>query len=411
VPKSIHRLTPRQVVTASKPGYYADGGNLWLQVSPTETKSWIFRYTLAGKAREMGLGALHTYGLAEARDRAKAARQQLDAGVDPIEARISQRAQIKAAAARVLTFDQCAEKYIAAHRASWRNAKHAAQWESTLKAYASEVFGTLPVQAVDTALVMKVLEPIWHEKAETASRLRGRIEAVLDWATVRGIRAGDNPARWRGHLESLLPSRAKLGKVAHHAALPYAEVGDFIATLRGQEGTAARALEFTVLTAARTGEVIGARWDEFDLEEKTWTIPADRMKMQREHRVPLSPRAVELVKGMQGGSPEFVFPGLKRGKALSNMAMLQLLVRMERADITVHGFRSSFRNWAAEQTNFPREVAEGALAHVNADRVEAAYMRSDLFDKRRALMNAWAKHCTTPKPKGAVVPMRKRGAA
>ena len=259
-------------------------------------------------------------------------------------------------------------------------------------------------------MVLRALEPIWHTKPETASRLRGRIEAVLDWATVRGLRTGDNPARWRGHLESLLPSRAKLQTVEHHAALPYIEMAAFMVELRQQVGIAARALEFLILTAARTSEVIGARWDEFNEELKTWVIPAERMKAHREHRVPLSPRALKLIEEMRAiQTSEFVFPGARAGKALSNMAMLMLLKRMHRGDLTTHGFRSTFRDWAAEQTNYPREVAEEALAHTLNNKVEAAYRRGDLFEKRRRLMMEWSKYSENFRSTGRVVPIR-RGA-
>jgi integrase len=416
VAKSIHRLSPRRVATASKPAYYADGGGLYLQVSPACTKSWVFRFTLNGRAREMGLGSFDTYSLADARNRALACRKQLDDRIDPIDARDALRAQGRLDAAKALTFAECAEKYIAAHRASWRNAKHAGQWENTLKTYAEPVIGKLPVQRVDVGLVMRVLEPIWKEKPESASRLRGRIEAILDWATARGLRTGDNPARWRGHLDSLLPARSKVRAVAHHPALPYAQIGAFMESLRKEDGVAALALEFTILNAARTGETIGARWSEFDLDARTWTIPALRMKSKREHRVPMSKRAIEIVKAAQSDADSnlkqgFIFAGRRPHEPLSNMAMLQLLSRMSRSDLTVHGFRSTFRDWAAESTNYPRELAEAALAHVNADKVEAAYLHSDLFEKRRTLMNAWAKYCEMTKRSAKVLPIRKRKAA
>jgi integrase len=310
-----------------------------------------------------------------------------------------------------MTFKQCATAYIDAHRLGWKNEKHAAQWASTLEAYANPIFGDLPVQAIDTGLVMKALEPIWRTKTETASRLRGRIEAVLDWATVREFRRGDNPARRRGHLDKLLPQRAKVQKVRHHPALPYAEIGAFMASLRSQEGCAARALEFLILTAGRTGEVIGALWSEIDLAEGVWIVPASRMKAGKEHRVPLSAPAIKVIREQQAAAElvegrlnGFVFPGGRPGKGLSNMALLKLLERMKRDDLTAHGFRSTFRDWAAEQTHFPRDVAEMALAHTISDKVEAAYRRGDLFEKRRLLMEAWATYCgTVPMRKGEVV--------
>jgi integrase len=316
-------------------------------------------------------------------------------------------------AAKALTFKAAASAYVASHRAAWHNAKHAAQWESTLSTYAYPVIGALSVQAVDTALVLKVLEPIWTTKPETASRVRGRIEAVLDWARARGFRQGENPARWRGHLDNLLPARTKVRAVKHHAALPYDDVPAFMATLRQQEGTAARALEFTILTAGRTGETLGATFPEINTAERAWIVPAGRMKARKEHRVPLSDRAVELVelaRAVPGLSDRHIFPGERRDKSLSNMAMLQLLRRMGRDDVTVHGFRSSFRDWAAERTNFPNEVVEMALAHTVSRKVEAAYRRGDLFEKRRRLMAEWAAFCATTKPatKGAVVSLKGR---
>jgi integrase len=389
-----------------KTGMHADGGGLYLQVTKGGARTWVFRFMLHGRAREMGLGPLHIVSLSEAREKARGCRKLRHEGIDPIEARNAKHAEERLAAATALTFKECAERYIEAHRAGWKNSKHAKQWPSTLEAYVYPVFGALFVQAIDVGLVMKVLEPIWRTKPETASRVRGRIESVLDWATVRGYRKGDNPARWRGHLDKLLPARAKVRKVEHHAALPYADVGHFVAGLREQEGIASRALEFLILTATRTGEVIGARWDEFDLDEKLWTVPGVRMKAGKEHRVPLSARALAVIDEMRAervNDHEFVFPGGRPRKPLSNMAMLKVLERMGRGDLTAHGFRSSFRDWAAERTGFPHEVAEMALAHAVSDKVEAAYRRGDLFQKRRQLMEAWAKHCEARKGSGEVV--------
>lgn len=407
----MHKLSAAKVAKTSKPGHYGDGGGLWLQVSASGTKSWVFRFTRAGKAREMGLGALHTITLAEARERAAGCRKLLVDGIDPIERRNAGKQTAAAEAARALTFDQCAEQYIEAHRAGWRNDKHAAQWTATLATYASPVFGALPASAVDTSLIMKVLSPIWTEKTETAKRVRGRIESVLAWATVQGLRHGDNPARWRNHLDKLLAAPEKVAAIQHHAALHYAAVPEFLRALRAQPGTSARAVELVILTAARTSEVFNASFSEFDLQAKVWTIPAERMKAGREHRVALSDAAVALVRA---AAPEkgadYVFPGAKEGRPLSNMAGLQLLKRMGRNDITVHGFRSSFRDWAREQTNFPREVAEAALAHVVKDKTEAAYARGDVLAKRAKLMQAWADYCARPAAAGAVVPMA-RGAA
>jgi integrase len=402
VARTIGKLTALKVARASEPGMYADGGGLYLQVVAGGGKSWIYRFMLNGRSREMGLGPLHTFGLAEARLKAADCRRLRHEGVDPIDARKAQRDELRLVAARERTFDDCALSYISAHKAGWRNAKHAAQWQSTLDTYAKPVFGSLPVQTVDTALVMKVLEPIWTVKPETAGRLRGRIEAVLDWATVRGYRRGENPARWRGHLNKLLANRAKVRKVAHHPALSYDEIADFMTALRAQEGTAARALEFLILTAARTGEVIGARWAEVDLQQRIWIVPAERIKGGKEHRVPLSRSALALVEAMKGSSGEFIFPGGKRGRPLSNMAMLKLLVRLKRANVTAHGFRSTFRDWASERTSYPREVAEMALAHVVGDKVEAAYRRGDLFEKRRRMMEEWSRFCATPPARAKV---------
>ena len=402
--RKIEVLTALAVSRKTKPGLYRDGGNLYLHITKAGVKSWVFRFMLGGKAREMGLGPLHTVTLADARAKAAEARKLLLDGVDPIETRNATRIAANVVAAKSYTFDHCSEAYIASHRAGWRNAKHADQWENTLKSYASPTFGALPVQAVDTALVMKALEPIWTKKAETATRVRGRIEAILDWATVRGFRAGENPARWKGHLDKLLPKRSKVATIEHHPALPYDRMGAFMADLRKEHGVGARALEFAILTAARTGEVIGAQWGEIDLQAAVWTVPPSRMKASKEHRVPLSSRAMEIInelrKTRQG---EYVFPGGRRGKPLSNMAMLATLKRMERTDLTAHGFRSTFRDWAAEQTNYPREVAEMALAHTVGDKVEAAYRRGDLFEKRRRLMDEWQRHTETIRTAGKVV--------
>jgi integrase len=396
----VAKLTALAVSKVQAKGKYGDGGGLWLQVSATGAKSWIYRFTMNGRAREMGLGPLHTVSLATARTRAAEWRLVRLDRVDPIEARKAQWEKAQLDAAKAMTFSACTTAYITAHRPAWRNTKHASQWENTLKTYADPVFGAMPVQVIDTSLVMKVLDPLWLTKPETASRLRGRIEAVLDWATARGYRTGDNPARWRGHVDKLLPARTKVRQVKHHAALPYTEVPAFIASLTSQDGTGARALAFLILTAARTNEVIGARWNEFDLKGKVWVVPASRMKGGRDHRVPLSDPAVHIVERMKTerkDGHEFLFPGGKADSGLTNMALLALLKRMNRGDLTAHGFRSTFRDWAAERTNFPREVAEMALAHAVSDKVEAAYRRGDLFEKRHKLMDAWGKFCLPQK--------------
>jgi integrase len=396
--RELGRLSAVALRKINTPGLYPDGGGLSLQVTKGGARTWVYRFMLHGRAREMGLGPLHIVTLAEAREKARECRKLRHEGIDPIEARKARQAEQRLAGATAITFRECAEAYIAAYEAGWKNPKHAKQWPSTLETYVYPMFGALPVQAIDVGLVMKVLEPIWRTKSETAGRVRGRIEAVLDWAKARGYRNGENPAQWRGHLDKLLPARSKVRKVEHHPALAYAEMGEFIEDLREQEGVAARALEFLILTSSRTGEVIDARWDEFDLGAKIWTVPADRMKAGKEHRVPLSGRAlaiVEEMKAVRSDGNEFVFPGGRAGRPLSNMAMLKLLSRMGRGDLTTHGFRSSFRDWAAECTGFPAEVVEMALAHTVADKVEAAYRRGDLVQKRRELMETWARYCDT----------------
>jgi integrase len=391
--KIINRLSALAVASAKMPGLYGDGVGLYLQVSANGSKSWIFRFKAGGRTRYMGLGSLKTISLAKAREAAGKCRELRLQGIDPIAQRDGVRAAARLDAVKTMTFNECRDAYIATHQAGWRNAKHRMQWVNTLDTYVSPVFGKLAVQAVDVALGTQVLEPIWSTKPETASRLRGRIERVLDWAKARGFRAGENPAHWRGHLDQLLPARSKVHNVQHHAALPFSELPPFMTALRERAAVAARALEFAILTAPRTGEVIGATWDEIDLGRRTWTVPASRMKGHRDHRVPLSDHAVALLEEMQETrSNEFVFPR-HGGKPLSNMALLMMLRRMGRSDVTAHGFRSSFRTWAAERTIFPREVVEAALAHVIGNKVEAAYQRGDLLDKRRELMAEWGKYC------------------
>lgn len=387
-------LTALEVKKIGRPGYYADGGNLYLQVARGGSKSWVFRFALDGRTRDMGLGGCDTFSLAEARQRAKEARQLLADGIDPIENREEQKRQHRAAAALVRTFDQCAAAYIEAHEPSWSNAKHAQQWRNTLATYASPIIGHVPVDVIDKAHVLQVLQPIWLKKTETASRLRGRIERVLGYATSQGFRTGDNPARWADNLAFDLPAQKRSTRVRHHAALPYSELGAFMQQLRQQHNTASRALEFIILTAARTSEAFNATWEEIDLQARRWTIPAGRMKKRREHVVPLSDDAVMVLHTMiaEHGADGYVFPGRRRG-ALSNMAGLQLLKRMGRADLTVHGFRSTFRDWAGEVSSHPREVIEHALAHQLKDKAEAAYQRGDLLAKRVVLMSDWAAFC------------------
>jgi integrase len=403
-------LTAKKVEREKRPGRYRDGHirGLYLQIGPTGGKSWGLRYERDGRERWLGLGPADTFSLKEARERARAARQLLTDGIDPIDHRKAERAKLAAAKAKLLIFREATQRYFDQHEGKWRNPKHRAQFLSTLKQYAFPMLGNMAVSAIDTPAVLRAIEPIWMEKTETASRVRGRVESVLDWCTVRGYRTGDNPARWKGHLSEVLPARGQVAKVNHHAAMPFAELPSFMAELRKREGVPARALEFAILSAGRTGEVIGAQGNEIDLGEKTWMIPAGRMKGGKEHKVPLSERAIELLRGLptEDGNG-FVFLGPRGGSGLSNMAMTQVLKRMDRGDVTVHGFRSSFRDWASETTNFPNHVVEMALAHVVGDKVEAAYRRGDLLVKRRQLAEAWSKYCTSPPPAGAVLPMRR----
>lgn len=422
--RAIHKLTPERVRNKSKvPGLYADGGGLYLRVSPPAACSWVYRYMIGGKAREMGLGSFPEVPLQKdlkdkkaapgARELAARWRKVRAEGRDPIALREAERASERLEAARAMTFRQCAEAYIAAHRDGWKNPKHAKQWDATLEAYAYPMFGDLPASRVDVALVTQVLDPIWKTKTETASRLRGRIEAILDWAKTRGYRDGENPARWRGHLENVFPLRSAVRTVKHFPALPYQKLPTFMAELSKRDGVGPDALKFTILTAARTQQTMGAIWDEIDLENGVWIIPGERMKglrsRQREHRVPLSKPALAILearKRMTGGRG-FIFPGERPKKSISNGTMTKVLLSMGRDDITVHGFRSTFRDWVEETTNFAGTVAEAALAHVVGDKVEAAYRRGDLFEKRRRLMAAWATYCVTEPRAASIVSIRR----
>lgn len=403
--RSLNRLSAKAVDSLNGRGYYADGGGLYLQISKFETRSWVFRYSLAGKAREMGLGPYPDVSLKDAREKAAEGRKLLRDGIDPIERRQAARSTMIAARASALTFEQCAAAYIAAKEHEWKNTKHAQQWRNTLATYANPVIGSMLVSDVEQAHILKILEPIWTTKTETAARLRGRLENVLDWARVRGYRKGDNPAKWAGHLDTLLATPRKVAKVEHHAALPYAEAGAFMADLRKQAGMGARALEFAILTAARSGEVRGATWAEIDLDAAVWTIPGERMKAGKEHRIPLSPAAVDLLRALPRSEGGLVFPGMKERRPLSDMSLTAVLRRMKRGDLTAHGFRSTFRDWAGETTAYPREVIEHALAHQLKDKAEAAYARGSLFDKRRLLMAAWAKYCATVTTAATVLPI------
>ena len=416
------KLTELQVRRARGPAVLLDGGGLRLRVAaPREgrdgkevpgAKTWIYRFQLDGRRRDAGLGPYPDVPLAEARQRATELRNHRRDGIDPIEARRAKRAQARLDAAKAITFRECAEAYVAAHSVGWKNRKHAAQWPATLKTYVYPHFGAVAVQAVDVGLVLKALEPIWTVKPETAGRVRGRIEAVLDWAAARGYREDANPARWRGRLSKLLPPRGKVRRVEHHAALPLGELPAFIADLRGREGMAARALEFVVLTAARTGEVIGAKWGEISLADQLWVVPGERTKAGKEHRVPLSRAAVAVLQQVlplalrTDGSvdPDApVFPGPRRAFGLSNMALLALLQRrMGRNTATTHGFRADFRSWCAER-GFAREIAEMALGHAVGDRTELSYQRSDVLAKRRRVMDAWARFLASLPVSGTVV--------
>jgi len=422
--REINRLSARRVTAEKRVGRHPDGAGLYLSISPNGGRRWVFIFKRGGKSREMGLGSAKTISLGKARDLADDARAALAKRLDPI----AEREAKDRAAANSLTFRECAARYIKANKAGWRNAKHAAQWESTLTKYVYPVLGSsqvaigdMPVANVGVEEITKVLNPIWSVKTETASRVRGRVETVLDWAKAHGYRTGENPARWRGHLDKLLPARSKVRRVRHHPALPYGEIAGFMTDLRGQDGIAAQALEFTILTTARTSAVTGATIGEFDLTAQIWTVPPDRAGTKisgddpKPRRVPLSARAVKIVKTMMGlhgdkAKPSTpLFPGNRSEGDLSNGAMLALLDRMGRGNITVHGFRSTFKDWCAEATNYPGEVSEAALWHVVADKVEAAYRRGDLFKKRTALMGAWASYCEAPR--GSVVPLSKKASA
>jgi len=379
-----------------KPGRHADGKGLWLQVTGTGARSWLFQYVspITGKVRQMGLGGLDVLTLAAAREQARKARELVNDNKDPIDERDNTLNAARVEAARQIRFSDAAQQYIDSRRDTWANKVHAAQWQSTLETYAFPVIGEMFVADIKKQDVLKILEPIWKTKTETASRLRARIENVLDFAIAHGWREGPNPAAWKGQLREILPPPKKLKKVKHHAALPYREIGQFMKKLRERDGIAPRALEFTILTAARTNETIAAKWDEINFAEKVWSIPAERMKAKRKHAVPLSDDALKLLRSLprEKDNPH-IFVGAKAGTHLSNMAMLKL-VKGLRSDLTTHGFRSTFRDWAAEETAFPNFVVEMALAHVIGDRTEAAYRRGELLAKRRQLMEAWARKCS-----------------
>jgi integrase len=399
-----------QFVRTARPGRYCDGDGLYLLVKKSAQRFWVFRYKVNGsKLREAGLGRAgegrNSVRLSEARDKASILFRQVKSGIDPLSAKEALAAVAKAAAqdaaVKRVTFREAAQRFIDGHTPSWRNAKHAAQWAATIETYANPVFGDLPVGDVATTHVLAAIEPVWLSKPETASRLRGRIEKILDFAKTRGWRAGENPAAWKGHLALTLPARSKVRKVEHHAALPWREIGDFVLALNDQQGVGARALWFAILTAARSGEVRGARWSEIDTSAATWIVPALRMKGGREHRIPLSEPALGVLREMAQArlsrdSDALVFPGRDAGRPLSDMSLTAVLRRMRRGELTAHGFRSSFRDWAAETTAYPTELVEMALAHAVGNKVEAAYRRGDLFEKRRRLMDDWSVYCSTP---------------
>lgn len=406
--RKAKELSALEVNRLTTPGLNFVGGvaGLALQVMPSGARSWILRVMVGGKRREMGLGGFPDVPLAAAKEAARAARLKIKEGIDPINDAKAKHSALSAARAASVTFSEAASAYISVMEAEWSNSKHASQWRNTLTTYAFPVIGNIFVREVEQSHVMRVLEPIWLSKTETATRLRGRIENILDWARVRGYRSGENPARWRGHLDMLLPTPGKVQKVEHLPALPFDELGAFMVELRQQEGAGARALEFAILTAARSGEVRGATWGEIDLVDATWSIPAIRMKAKREHRVALNDEALNLLKSLQH-SGDLLFPN-KNGEKLSDMTLTAVLRRMKRSDITAHGFRSTFRDWCSERTNYPRDVAEMALAHVIGNKVEAAYRRGDLFDKRRLMMRDWGKFSGRVQSPADVVPINRK---
>jgi integrase len=409
--KRAKELSAIEVKRLTKPGFYAVGevAGLHLKVLGSGARFWILRIVVGGKRRDMGLGGYPDVTLAFAREKAREARAQVEQGIDPIDKRAAARRALIAKSSAEITFDQAARKFIESRSSEWKNPKHIAQWSATLTTYASPVIGAMAVGDVALAHVVKILEPMWTTKTETAVRLRGRIEAVLDWATVRGFRRGDNPARWKGHLDKLLPKPSKVARVQHHPAVAYQAVGEFMAALRRREGMAARALEFEVLTAARPGEIRGATWDEIDLDAAIWIVPGERMKAGKEHRIPLSGPALEILRALPRLSDtDLVFPA-PRGGTLSDSTITAVMRRMG-VDAVPHGFRSTFRDWAGETTAYPREVIEHALAHQLKDKAEAAYQRGDLLDKRRRLMADWAQFCGTARPAGGEV-VAIRGAA
>jgi integrase len=396
--RQLNRLSVKRIEAMKRPGLFCDGGGLYVQVSPEQTKSWVFRYQINHRSRKMGLGEVGRISLNDARKAAYAAHLLVKDGRDPLEERNARKAAVAVERAKLTTFRECALGYIDANKDAWKNAKHASQWLSTLETYAFPVIGKLPVGAVDEGHLMKILGPIWRTKTETASRVRSRIEKILDRAKVMKLRTGDNPAKWTGHLDQLLPHRNQVAPVKHHAALPYKDLPAFMARLRQKASISARCLEFTILTAARTGESIGAKWSEVDFNERTWTVPAIRMKgrkgvARKDHAVPLGDSTLAILRDMPREG-DFIFPGAREGKGLSNMALAETLKEMD-SPVTVHGFRSTFRDWTADCTEYPNELCEMALAHTVSEKTERAYRRGNMRQRRIRLMQDWCDFCSS----------------
>lgn len=409
MPKKAIELSAIAVRKITKPGFHAVGGvaGLLLRVSKTGARAWILRVTIGVKRRDIGLGGFPDVGLLQARDKARFCREKIEQGIDPIEERRQVKERLKLAQINLITFDQAAKKVAAIKKQEFKSDKHAAIWIKSLETYASPVIGKIPVSEIQKAHVLKVLEPIWQTKTETASRVRGRIEKVLAWAIASDYSTGENPASWKGNLDQLLSKPNKTKAVKHFKAVPWQEISAFIKSLQAREGTAAKALEFLILTAARSGEIRGATWQEIDIKNRLWSIPAARMKMGKTHNIPLSDQAIALLESLPKGKtkkPVFIAP---RGGVLSDMSILAVVKRMK-VDAVPHGFRSSFRDWIAENTNFPHHVAEMALAHAIGNKVEAAYRRGDLIEKRIRLMQAWADYCYTEQKKGDVIRLNKK---
>jgi len=408
--KNINKLTAVKIKQIKKPGWYPDGLGLYLQISPSGSKSWVYRYEIKSKERRCGLGAYPTISLLMARDVADEFRKLRTKGIDPIEHKKQIELQKKLEESKTITFKQSATAYIESHKSGWKNKKHQNQWTNTLQTYAYPLLGNLPVQDVDTDLVIKVLEPIWYTKTETASRVRSRIENVLDWAKVRKFRTGENAARWRGHLDKLLPRPSKIRKVKNQPALAYAELPEFYKALRNKNTISAKALTFIILTATRTNETLGAKWDEFDFETATWTIPDSRMKDGEEHRIPITFEMLELIEELKiFKQDDYVFPGQQKGKSISDTSVRKNIKQINKNNSFVtHGFRSTFKDWCAEKTNFSKDLSESALAHKIENATRAAYERGDKLEKRRTLMDAWTNYCLSSTPKSNVTPIKKR---